>query len=158
VNGVVADVFVREGDTVHKGDPILSIYSEAQRLSRENAALATDFNDVNANQGKLTEAKLLIDLSKNKMKNDSALYFRQKELWAQNVGTKVELEQRELAYQNSKTAYFSSVERFTELQRQIDYTASQVQKNLSISSRMESDYTLKSEIDGVVYGINKKTR
>jgi multidrug efflux pump subunit AcrA (membrane-fusion protein) len=155
VNGIIENVFVVEGDLVKKGSPILSISNEAQRLNKENAELAAHFSDFNANQGKLNEAKLMIDLSKNKMKNDSALFFRQKALWQQQVGTKVELEQRDLAYQNSKTAYFSSVVRYDDLKRQLDFTSSQSKKNLLISDKMESDYTLKSEIDGIVYNINK---
>ncbi len=155
VNGIIENIVVVEGDLVKKGSPILSISNEAQRLNKENAELAAHFSDFNANQGKLNEAKLMIDLSKNKMKNDSALFFRQRALWQEQVGTKVELEQRDLAYQNSKTAYFSSLVRYDDLKRQLDFTSSQSKKNLLISDKMESDYTLKSEIDGIVYNINK---
>ena len=155
VIGIVEDVFVTEGDSVKKGDPILSISSEAQKLSKENAQLAAAFADINANQGKLNEAKLLIDLSKNKMKNDSALYFRQKSLWDQKIGTRVELEQRELAYENSRIAYFSSIVRYNDLKRQLDFASSQSKKNLLISGKFESDYTLRSEIDGIVYSLTK---
>jgi hypothetical protein len=49
---------------VKKGTPILSISNETQRLSKENAELAARFADFNANQGKLNEAKLLLDLAK----------------------------------------------------------------------------------------------
>ncbi len=155
VNGIVDHVFVTEGDTVTRGMPILSISDEAQHLSKENAELAAAFSDLNANQGKLNEAKLFIELSKNKMKNDSVMFFRQKNLWQQQVGTKVELEQRELAYQNSKTAYYSSLVKYDDLKRQLDFTSSQSHKNLLISSKMESDYTLKSEMDGIVYSLSK---
>lgn len=156
VNGIVEEVFVREGDTVKKGDPILSVSSEAQRLGKNNAALNAAFADLAANQGKLNEAKLLIDLAKNKMLNDSALYFRQRNLWEQQVGTKIELEQRELAYQNSKTAFYSAQVRYSDLKRQLDLNAAQAKNNLSISGKLESDFTLRSEIDGIVYSISKE--
>lgn len=155
VNGIIETVFVKEGDLVKKGDPILSISNEAQRLSKENAELAAQFSDFNTNQGKLNEADLFIDLARNKMKNDSSLYFRQKNLWQQNIGTKVELEQRELAYQNSKTSYYSSKVKYEDLKRQLNFTSSQSKKNLLISSKLESDFTLKSEIDGTVYSLLK---
>lgn len=155
VNGIIENVIVVEGDTVKKGETILTISNETQRLNKENAELAENFADINANQGKLNEAKLLIDLAKNKMKNDSALLFRQKNLWQAQVGSKVELEQRELAYQNSKTAYYSSVVRYDDLKRQLDFTSSQSKKNLLISNKLENDFTLKSEIDGIVYSIAK---
>ncbi len=155
VNGIVENVFVSEGDTIKKGESILSVSNEAQRLSKENAELAEKFSDLNANQGKLNEAKLLVELAKNKMKNDSALFFKQKMLWQQQVGTSVELEQRELVFQNSKTAYYSSQVKLNDLKRQLDFTSSQSKKNLLISTKLENDYTLKSEIDGIVYSISK---
>lgn len=66
VNGNIAHVFVAEGDTVKKGTPILSISNEAQRLNKDNARLAAEFSDLNANQGKLSDGRLLIQLSKDK--------------------------------------------------------------------------------------------
>ena len=94
VNGIIETIFVTEGDSVKKGTPILLISNEAQRLNKDNAALASQFSDYNANIGKLKEAKLFIELAKNKMKNDSLLFVRQKNLWQQKIGTQVELEQR----------------------------------------------------------------
>jgi multidrug efflux pump subunit AcrA (membrane-fusion protein) len=155
VNGIIENIFVTEGDSVKKGDPILSISNETQRLNKENAELSAQFADVNANQGKLNELKQLIDLSRNKMKNDSALYFRQKNLWKDQIGTKVELENRELAYQNSKNAYYSSIVRHDDLKRQLDFNSQQSKKNLLISSKLEGDFTLRSEIDGIVYSLPK---
>ncbi|MFM9945860.1 MAG: efflux RND transporter periplasmic adaptor subunit [Bacteroidia bacterium] len=154
-NGIVEEVFVEEGDSVKKGTPILSISNDAQKLNKDNAELAAAFSDINANEGKLNEAKSLIDLAKSKMKVDSALYFRQKNLWQQNIGTKVELEQRELAYQNSKTSYYSSIVRYNDLKRQLNFSSSQSKKNLLIADKLQSDFTLKSEINGIVYSLFK---
>ena len=89
------------------------------------------------------------------MKNDSLLFFRQKELWKQEVGTKIEYEQRELAYQNSKTTYYSANVKYEDLKRQLDFNSSQSKKNLAISSEQVSDFTLKSEINGRVYSLLK---
>lgn len=155
VNGIVEEIYVTEGDTLKKGDLILSISNEAQRMNKENAQLAAAFSDFNANQGKLNEAKLIIDLSRNKMKTDSSMYFRQKSLYNQHIGTLAELEQKELNYQNSKTTYYSSVVRYNDLKRQLNFNSSQSKKNLLISSKLESDYTLRSEIDGIIYSITK---
>lgn len=155
VNGIIENIFVTEGQAVKKGDPVLSIYNEAQRLNKQNAELAAAFTDLNANQGKLNDAKALIDLSKNKMKNDSALYARQVALWQQQIGTKVELEQRELAYENSRNAYQSAIIKYDDLKRQLDFASEQSKKNLQISGRMERDYTVRSEMDGIVYSLPK---
>lgn len=155
VNGIIDQVYVAEGDTVKKGSLLLSISNETQRLNKENAELAAQFYDLNANQGKLTEAKQSIDLARYKMANDSILYSRQAELWQQQIGTKVELEQRELAFQNSKSAYLSTIVRYEDLKRQLDFSSLQTKKNLLISSKLQSDYILRSEMDGIVYSFTK---
>jgi len=155
VTGIVNHVFLEDGDTVKRGTPILSISNETQRFNKENAKLAADFSDLRANSGKLNEAKAQIALAKDKVTNDSLNFLRQKALWQQNIGTKVELEQRELAYENSKTAYYTSIINYKDLQRQLEFSSSQAKKNLSISSKLENDFILKSQIDGIVYAINK---
>lgn len=155
VNGIIDQVYVSEGDTVKKGSLLLSISNEAQRLNKENAELAAQYYDLNANQGKLNEAKQSIELSRYKLVNDSILYSRQAELWKQQIGTKIELEQRELAWQNSKNAYSSAILRYEDLKRQLDFSSLQTKKNLLISSKLQSDYLLKSELDGIVYSFTK---
>lgn len=154
-NGIIENIYVSENDPVKKGSPILSISNETQRLNKEIAELSAGFSDFDANRDKLQEAGLLITLSRDKMKNDSLMYSRQKYLWQQQVGSAAELEQRELAWQNSRTAYFSSVVRYNDLKRQLSFNSSQSKKNLLISKDLTNDYVLRSEIDGIVYSINK---
>jgi len=155
VSGIIQNILVAEGDTVKAGAVLFELIDETQRLNKENALLNAQFADLKANSGKLNEAKLLLELAKNKMKNDSSLYFRQKNLWEQQVGSKVELEQRELNYQNAKAAYYSAKVKHDDLIRQLDLNASLSQKNLAISNKLESDFSIKSDIDGIVYSITK---
>ncbi len=156
VNGNIDQIFVAEGDTVQKGSAILSVSNQTQKLNRENAKLSAEFADLDANQGKLSDAKSMIALSKEKLKNDSALFFRQKALWKEQVGTKVEYEARQLAYQNSKAALYSVKVQYDDIKRQLNFNAAQSKKNLLISSKSERDYTLRSEIDGIVYSLSKE--
>ena len=156
VNGIIETVFVSEGDTVKHGSTILTISNETQKLNKQNAELSANFSDFYNNQGKLKEAKLFIGLSNYKMLNDSSLFIRQKNLWQQQVGTKAELEQKELAYQDSRNSYYSSIVKYDDLKRQLNFSSSQSKKNLIISSKQESDFTLKSDIDGKVYNLYKK--
>lgn len=156
VNGIIQDILLQEGDTVKKGMPILTIVNDAQRLSKENAELAANFADLDVNQGKLNDAQQNIELAQRKLKNDSSLLARQQVLWQQNIGSKVELEQRELAYQNAKSALYSARVKYEDLKRQLVLNAAQSQKTLQISSRLASDFTLRSDIDGIVYQLPKK--
>jgi multidrug efflux pump subunit AcrA (membrane-fusion protein) len=156
VNGIISDVFVTEGDLVKKGQPLFAIENETQKLNKDNAELAARYSDAYANESKLNDAKLAIDFARNKMKNDSLLFVRQQSLWQQQIGTRIDLEQKELQYQNSKTTYTSSIFKYQDLKRQIDFSSDQSKKNLLISKKLQNDFTIKSEIDGKVYAILKK--
>ena len=134
VNGIVNEILVQEGDSVHIGSPLLTITNETQRFSAENAALAVNFNDLSANQGKLDEAKLVIETAKNKFRVDSSLYFRQKNLWNQQIGTNVDFELIELAFQTSKSNYLSAIQKYKDLKRVLEFSSSQAKKNLQIST------------------------
>ncbi len=153
VNGTIEKIFVVEGDTVHKGQPILSISGETIKLSRENAALAAEFSDFKNNTDKLKELMLNIEFAKNKMQNDSLMLMRQRDLFSKQVGTKIELEQKELIYQNSKNNLESAIIKYNDLERQLKLISSQSKNNLMISSRQENDFVIKSDIDGIVYDL-----
>lgn len=155
-SGPVQEIFVQEGDLVAIGTPLLAVFSEREKLSRENAEIAKGYADLQANQSKLRDLQLSIDLSNSRMQNDSLLYVRQKKLHDQNIGTEVEFEQKRLAWENSKTTYESTVINYTDLKREIEFNSSSASKNLEISRVLESDYVLKSKINGKVYALLKE--
>ena len=151
VSGIVDEVMVDEGSTVETGSPILSIVDDTQKLMTDNARLSADFNSMQVNRGKLDEARSLVDLTKSKMENESSMLERQKRLWAQNIGTRVELEQRELVAKNAENSHESARENMAEVERQLKYLAKQAQNNLLISNKTTSDYLVRSKVKGRVY-------
>lgn len=154
VSGIVDKVFIDEGAAVEIGSPLVFIANEAQKLMTDNAQLAAEFNALKVNHGKLDEARSLVALTESQMKSDLAMLERQKRLWAQNIGTKVTLEQKELAYKSSTSNYQSAMEKLAELERQLKYLSRQAENNLLISSKATSDYLVKSKIRGKVYQMN----
>lgn len=152
-NGIIQEIFVQEGDTVKIGTPILSVFNESARLNRESAELNRAYADRQANQTRLRDLEMSIEYSRTKYQNDSLLYERQKRLREQGIGTAVDLEQRQLAFENSKTSYEASKLRYLDLKREIEYNERSASKNLSISKALESDLVLKSEVDGRVYAL-----
>lgn len=153
VNGLLQKVYVDEGDTVLKDARLFSILNETSTLSRENAQLAADLADFSANQNKLEELKLNIELARSKMLNDSLLMIRQQNLWAQNLGAKIDLEKSELNFQNAENEYSSAILRYADEKRRLDILSRQARKNLQISEKKESDYTITSNINGKVYAL-----
>lgn len=155
-NGLIKNILVKEGDMVSAGQPIISLVNETSKLSAENAELNAAYSSIEANRDKLNDLRINIDLARVKMRNDSSLYERQKNLWSQQIGTKYQLDQAQLAYENSTTAYKSAVLRYNDLQRQINFAAQQSKKSAQISNTVLGDYTIKSKIAGRVYSISKE--
>jgi multidrug efflux pump subunit AcrA (membrane-fusion protein) len=154
VSGIANEVFVDEGDLVEVDAPILFIANDAQQLMASNSKLSAEFNALHINRGKLDEARSLVALTKRQMESDSSMFERQRKLWAQNIGTKVMLEQKELAYKSAITNYTSANEKLEELERQLIFLARQAQNNLLISNKTTSDYLVKSKVRGKVYQVN----
>jgi multidrug efflux pump subunit AcrA (membrane-fusion protein) len=154
-SGIIKEVFVKEGDSVGEGSPIMLITNESQRLSKSNAELTALLSDYNLNQGKLNEAHLQEQLAYNKMKNDSLMYFRQAALWQQQIGSKAELEQRQLIYESSKATWYSAQVRKEDLDRQLSITGKQAKNNVGIAASLGGDYVLRSEMAGKVYFLYK---
>ncbi len=155
-SGVIQQILVTEGDVVKKGDPLLKLDNETARLNTENARIAAEYSSVSANAAKLSELQETIDLARSRKQNDSMLLVRQRNLWANKIGTRVELEQRELNYKNAVTALRSAQLRYKDLKKQLDFAAKQSQKSLQISETMSDDFTVRSETDGKVYSVLKE--
>lgn len=156
VNGLIEELIAKEGDLIKKGDPILRIQNISSKINAENAKLAADLASFNVHGDKLNELKQNIDLARLKLKSDSSLFERQKNLWSQQIGTKFDLEQRELAFNNSLTNYQTAILRYNDTKKQLDFSAKQAKNNLDISTSMENDFIVKSETDGRLYDIIKE--
>lgn len=156
VTGLIDTIYVTEGELVKKGQPILHIVNTATRLNTENAALVAANASVAANAARLNEAKISIATAKAQLDNATTLLQRQRNLWAQQIGTKNDLDQRELAYTNALHAWQAAQLQYDDLKKQIDFSAQQAQKNLAIAGTAKNDYTVKSDVDGMVFQLNKK--
>ncbi len=156
VNGLIREIYVTEGDTISKGTALMKVLNESSALNTYNARLAADNAGMQVNSEKLNEAKLGITTAQNKMKDDSLLLWRQRNLWSQGIGSRVEYEQKQLAYKNSLAAYQVAGIHYRELKRQLEFASKQSQTNLKISSLQTGDYYIKAETSGKVYKILKE--
>jgi multidrug efflux pump subunit AcrA (membrane-fusion protein) len=156
VAGIIRTVHVAEGDIVRRGDPLLSLVNESAQLSAENARIAARYQSVSANTERLQEAQAAINLASERLQLDSSLLERQRQLWKEGIGTRNELEQRELAVKNAATNHRTAVLRYRQLQDQLSFAEKQAQKNLQISSTVAGDYVVRAKQDGRVYSLPKK--
>jgi HlyD family secretion protein len=148
--GILQKILINEGDIVKRGQSIFIIQNETSRLQAENAKIGFDFAEWNRQGEKLKELEGQIELSKNKMKNDSLIYERQKKIWDQNIGAAIDLEKKELSYESSKNEYKVAQYRYNDLKKQLSFLSLQSKKLLSISKSQLSDYIIKSKVNGKV--------
>jgi HlyD family secretion protein len=156
VSGIINKIVVTENDLVKAGSPLMLVGDETTKINRENASLSADYASINANREKLAELKNNIILAQNKYENDSLSLKRQQNLWNKNIGTKFELEQKELAYRNAKTSLESVKIRYADQLKQLQLNAELSKNNLAISKSREKDFVIKSDKEGKVYSLFKK--
>jgi HlyD family secretion protein len=157
VNGVLQNIIVNVGDNITKGQTLLEIDNLTSELNTENARIALDLSAENNRKGsdKLEEIELNVNLTLEKLQLDSSLYFRQKKLWEQNIGSKLDFEQRQLAYNNSLVNYKSAQKRLSQLKTQLQNELKRANVNYNINQKLFNDYSIKSTINGKVYDILK---
>ena len=156
VSGIVDKIYVTENDRVKKGQPIMLLTDLPSRLTRENSDLSAQYAALQTNEDKLTDLKNNIDLAASKYKNDSLDAKRQENLWSQGIGSKLELEQKQLAAQGSKISLESAMIKYNDLRKELELNDRQSKNNLAISRSREDDYTIKSDLDGKMYFIYPK--
>lgn len=157
VNGVLQNIIVNVDDNITKGQTLLELDNITSELNTENARIALDLSAENNRKGsdKLEEIELNANLALEKLQLDSSLYFRQKKLWEQNIGSKLDFEQKQLTYNNSIINYKTAQKRLAQLKTQLQNELKRANVNYDINKKLTSDFSIKSSINGKVYDILK---
>lgn len=155
-NGIVKEVLKKEGDSVKQGEAIFTLSNDAAQLNIEQAKITADYSTLAANAPKLNELQVQINLAKANLANQESLLQKQTNLWSKGIGTKNDLDQRELAYKNAKANYNAANIRYVDFKKQLNQQADISNKNLQISKNINSDFTIRSKINGKVYKTMKE--
>ncbi|MFN5444237.1 MAG: efflux RND transporter periplasmic adaptor subunit [Crocinitomicaceae bacterium] len=156
INGIISKILVEEGQKVKIGSPLLQISNNSSKIQVETAELTSKNASLENNKNKLEELKLNLKSAKLKWRNDSLMFTRKSLLYKNNAITKIELESSELNYQNSQSNYKSAILQYEDLLKQIKFNAKITKNNAEQTVSNNNDFTIKSEIDGVIYSILKK--
>ena len=155
VNGILKEILVEEGGLVKKGQVIARISDLSQKINVENARAQEDYNSIFSNTEKVDQAKKEVELARIKLENEKSLLKRQKELWADGIGSKNDLDNRILSVENAQTNFNASQLHLNDLEKQLTFLANQSKRNTQISSATMNDYTIKSEVVGRLYNFTK---
>lgn len=157
VPGIIKQIHIEPGALVKTGDLLFTLENREATLNADNARQVLDFSASNSrkNSDRLQEAVSQVEASKEKYQNDSAIYFRQKKLWEQNIGTRLDFDQRHLAFATSKINYDASVSRLSQLKNHLENDVELSKINYQIAKKRQGDFSIKSEIEGKVFDVIK---
>jgi len=155
VSGTVTALLVQEGDTVKAGQALLSIDDRSSALGTRNAEAQLRLLEQNARVSGpvLSQLREAVVQARDKYQVDSLNYARQQALWAQQIGSRNELDQRKLAYTTSKAAYNRATEALVETRQRLRTELDMARNNAAISTAGNDDRTPRSLIDGIVYDL-----
>ncbi len=157
VAGILDKNLVEEGELISKNTPLIQIINNTPKLNTENAKLALELAQENYNgrTAILSGIKDEIVAAKLTYKNDSLNFFRQKSLWEQNIGSKIEYDTKELNYKLSFNNLKFLQSRYDRTANELQTTVKQAQNKYKTSLISTKDFTVKSAINGKVYSLYK---
>lgn len=158
VGGIIEELFVEEGDSVKNGDLLLKISDSRSSVNVQSAKLRYEIakDSYTGESTMLNEMENQIKSARETVKNDSINYERQKRLWQQDVGSKMDFDNRKLAYEISKNELDRLLTAFHRSQKELKKQAEIASNTVKLNQINREDYFLKSKMDGLVYSIEKE--
>ena len=157
VMGILERNLVEEGDSVKVGTPIVQLINIAPALSMENAKLALQQarDDYSGSSTLLNSLEKEIRAARLALFNDSINYVRQQKLWEQKIGSKVEFENRKLAYELSTNNLQLLQNEYDRTKNLLSIQVRQALNTYKSSQFSSGEFTVNSKINGLVYTLFK---
>ncbi|WAC02785.1 HlyD family efflux transporter periplasmic adaptor subunit [Lacinutrix neustonica] len=155
VGGILDKNLVTEGDLVTKGDPLMQIINSTPELNTQNAGLSLELAKENYTGSATILASIQDEINAAwlKLKNDSINFFRQKTLWEQSIGSKVEYDTKLLNYKLAQNNLKLLKGRYNNTKHELETTVKQANNNYQTALINTKDFTVKSKIKGKVYAL-----
>jgi multidrug efflux pump subunit AcrA (membrane-fusion protein) len=157
-SGYIDDILVEVGDSVVPNQVLVAVRDVMSTASMDNALLAyqTAKTNYRGDVNLLDDLKLELKDAKNKLKNDSVNYFRNKSLFAKELISLVEWEQSEFAYESSKTRVKLLKNRITRSEMDLKTALAQARINYESSLARSGDAIIRNKLHGIVYDLFKE--
>jgi multidrug efflux pump subunit AcrA (membrane-fusion protein) len=159
VPGILDKNLVEEGDLVLKNQALLQIVNSTPKLNSENAKLALDLakENYNGSAAILSSIEDEILAATLNFKNDSVNYFRQKNLWNQSIGSKIQYDTKKLAYELSSNELKLLKSKYNRTKKELETILKQAQNNYQVSLISTNNFSVESKINGKIYALYKES-
>jgi len=157
VSGILDENRVDEGDSVQEGDVILQVINTTPELNTQNAKLTLELatDNYSGGSGILKGIEEEIAAALLSYKNDSINYQRQKRLWDQNIGSKVEFDDRQLAFKLSRNKLALLKNHYERTKNELLTKVQQAGNSYKTAEIANTDFSVTSKINGKVYALYK---
>lgn len=156
--GTLITCFVQEGDMVEVGQPLFEIRNTVQQARLQAAADALKLAQTNAAKQSplLREQEVLLENAKARYLNDSIRWERYAKLAKSEIGTKMDYEKAELAFQTSKNEWLNVLLRYQRLQDQTKQEKLQAEAAHAAAMEEMRNYKLISDRKAMVFDVLKE--
>ncbi len=157
VGGLLETNFIEEGSSVTKGMALMQVINSNPKINAENARLSLELAKKNfsGSSALLSSIEDEIKAARLTLLNDSVNYCRQRNLWEQGIGSKIEYDTKKLAYQLSGNKVSLLESKYEQSRNELQTQLQQAENNYTASLITTGDFTVESQIDGKVYAIYK---
>jgi len=152
-NGTIIKKLVRDGDTIRKGQ-LLYIVNNEGAGERYTAALKNyrvTVANLSSQSPLLKNLELALQNAALKCTNDSITYYRYKNLFAQNIGTRSNLDNVYTIYQLSLNEKKIAEQKYYTTVNDLEVSQSNARSQLTAANKDLKEYFIRSEHDGVVF-------
>lgn len=147
ISGEITELDVQEGDSVKKGQVLARIYADIYSSQRDEAQAK-----VVQSQATVANSEAALAALKAQLDQDKLTYNRNKDLYAQKVISKAELEQYDTKYRTSQAQYNAAIQNIRSLQANTQSTKT----GLIAANKNLSRTTLTSPMDGIISSLSVK--
>ncbi len=158
VDGYLVRRRVDEGDTVRAGAPLFDLESEKQNIVVRNARAnyRTAAANAAATSPVLEELAAALQSARARMQNDSVNFVRYRNLHEQNATSRMEYDRASLAYRTSCNDYKALLNRYRNTQTSLADNLRNARTQYELDAETQSDYQVRSRIDGKVYELYRE--
>ncbi len=157
--GFLQEAFIKEGDTIKKGQLLFTLSNDDRRteVSTASSLVQRTIPVVAPNAPSIKDLETKLESARAGMQNDSLLYFRYKNLLAEQAISSSTFEKYQLAYQTSQNNVKSLQEQIQAQRLSADLQLQQATNALDIARTSKDNGLLRSQTSGVVFEIYKQT-
>jgi multidrug efflux pump subunit AcrA (membrane-fusion protein) len=158
VDGFLAQISSREGDSVRLNETIATLDSDVQegQLKEIRIQLKDAKKNAASSSPQLQNLKSQIDQAQEQLFFDEEQYRKYKDLWEQKTVSQVDFEKKKLQYELSKSNLKSLQENYKELESSLQLSVQNNLAKLNTQQAVLKDYNLKTKVAGVILNVYKK--